>query len=75
MTSLTLDCAADEYDYVPAPFSLFLLRKNNGGIAEASHRIRKIITLCEKVFREKVKGTRKNDVKIHLKVLVNTEND
>ena len=65
--ALTLDCTADEHDYVPAPFSLFLIRKNNGGLVEASYGVQKIITLCEKIFREKVKGTRKDDMRINSK--------
>ena len=65
--ALTLDCTADEHDYVPAPFSLFLIRKNNGGLVEASYGVQKIITLCEKIFREKLKGTRKDDMRINSK--------
>ena len=42
--ALTLDCTADEHDYVPAPFSCFLIRKNNGGLVEASYGVQKIIT-------------------------------
>ena len=65
--ALILDCTVDEHDYVPAPFSLFLTRKNNGGLVEASHGVQKIITLCEKIFRERVKGTRKEEMKISSK--------
>ena len=65
--ALALDCTADEHDYVPAPFSLFLSRKNNGWLVEASYGVQKIITLCEKIFREKVKGTRKDDMRINSK--------
>ena len=65
--ALTLDCTADEHDYVPAPFSLFLIRKNNGGLVKASYGVQKIITLCEKIYREKVKETRKDDMKINSK--------
>ena len=68
--ALALDCTADEHDYVPAPFSLFLIRKNNGGLVEASHGVQKIITLCEKIFREKVKGTRKDEMRINSKDLL-----
>ena len=34
---------------------------------EASYGVQKIITLCEKIFREKVKGTRKDDMRINSK--------
>ena len=37
---------------------------------EASHGVQKIITLCEKIFREKVKGTRKDDMRINSKDLL-----
>ena len=65
--ALILDCTVDEHDYEPGPFSLFLTRKNNGGLVEASHGVQKIITLCEKIFWERVKGTRKEEMKISSK--------
>ena len=34
---------------------------------EASYGVQKIITVCEKIFREKVKGTRNDDMRINVK--------
>ena len=45
--TVTFDCTVDEHDYVPAPFSLFLIW-SNGKLEEASHGVQKVITLCEK---------------------------
>ena len=39
-------------------------RKNNGGLVQASYGVQKIITFCEKLFRERVKGTGKGEMKI-----------
>ena len=35
--ALILHCTADEHDYTPPHFSLFLIRKNNGGLVQASY--------------------------------------
>eukprot|EP00795_Rhopilema_esculentum_P001042 gene1042-15371_t len=66
--ALILNCMSEEHDYVTAPFSLFLDRKNNGGLIKVSFGVHKLITLCEKSFRERVKGTRKGDMKINSQV-------
>ena len=59
----TLDRTADDYDYVPPPFSLFLIRKNNGVLVEASCGVQKIIC-CKELCRERVKGAGKRGMKI-----------
>ena len=51
--ALILICMSEEHNYVTAPFSLFLDRKNNGGLIKVSFGVHKLITLREKSFGER----------------------